>query len=182
VRETGTLSYFVALGSNLGDREKALREAWRRLEPFCGSMRLSRIHETRPLYVSDQPLFLNAVGQISTHAGPRELLTILHRIENELGRDRSREIRMGPRTLDLDILICGDMIMNEPSLVLPHPRLAERLFVLIPLLELSPGLVDPRSGRRMEELAAALRADPETAEGVYLYSPRGYTDPSNREP
>ena len=175
-------SYFIALGANLGDREGTLREGWKRLKPFCHGMRLSRIYETRPMYVSDQPNYLNAVGEISTQAGPPELLEILHRIETDLGRDRSREIRMGPRTLDLDILLCGTLVLDTPTLVIPHPRLAERLFALVPLLELSPLLTDPRTGRGLAELVTALRAHTGAEEGVYLYSPGDYTQPSNRKP
>ncbi len=152
--------YFVALGSNLGDREGTLREGWGMLAPSCRSMRLSRIYETRPMYVSDQPLYLNAVGEISTGAGPHELLALLQSIERDLGRDRTKEIRMGPRTLDLDILLCGNVVMNTPSLVIPHPRLAERLFVLVPLLELSPLIADPRTGQGLARAAAELRSVP----------------------
>lgn len=102
---------------------------------------------------------------------PAEMLAVLHEIERGLGRDRARERRMGPRTLDLDILLCGALIMATPDLVIPHPRIQERAFVLVPLLELEPAITDPRTGL---PLAAALEAldakgGGQAARGVYLY-------------
>jgi 2-amino-4-hydroxy-6-hydroxymethyldihydropteridine diphosphokinase len=140
----------------------------------CESTRLSRIYETRPMYVADQPNYLNAVGEAVSSAAPRDMLALLHRIERDLGRDRSREIRMGPRTLDLDIVLAGSLVQDDPELAIPHPRLAERMFVLVPLLELSPDLRDPRTGAPYSRALAALRekAGSAEAEGVYLYSPR----------
>jgi 7,8-dihydro-6-hydroxymethylpterin-pyrophosphokinase len=99
------------------------------------------------------------------------MLQELHRIEARHGRDRTREVRMGPRTLDLDILLCDDLIIDQVDLTIPHPRIGERRFVLVPLLELAPALMDPRTGtpyaRRLQELEAS--GDPSLAEGVYLY-------------
>jgi 2-amino-4-hydroxy-6-hydroxymethyldihydropteridine diphosphokinase len=99
------------------------------------------------------------------------MLRELHRIEAHHGRDRSREIRMGPRTLDLDILLCDELVIQEADLTIPHPRIGERRFVLVPLLELAPALLDPRTGtpyaRTLQELEAS--GDPSTAEGVDLY-------------
>jgi 2-amino-4-hydroxy-6-hydroxymethyldihydropteridine diphosphokinase len=167
------------LGSNLGDREATLKKAWSMLASLCESARLSRIYETRPMYVADQPLYLNAVGEAASQAEPLEMLAALHRIEQSLGRDRSREIRMGPRPIDLDILLCGDIIMDTPTLTIPHPRITERMFVLVPLLELMPGLRDPRTGVPYSQAGADLQGvdgAPEDAassrRGVYLYTPR----------
>ena len=154
---------------------------------LCQSARLSQIYETRPMYVADQPLYLNAVGEAASTAEPAEMLASLHRIEQSLGRDRSREIRMGPRPIDLDILLCNAIIMDAPELTIPHPRLAERLFVLVPLLELAPDLCDPRTGAPYTGARAALQgaegAQGSAAgsqqgnaagsqQGVYLYPPR----------
>jgi 2-amino-4-hydroxy-6-hydroxymethyldihydropteridine diphosphokinase len=166
--------YHIALGSNLGDREATLRKGWAMLADFGTRMRLSRLYETRPMYVMDQPLYLNAVGEIACKAPPGDMLTELHRIEQSLGRDRSREIRMGARTLDLDILLCGDLVVDSPELTIPHPRITERMFVLVPLLELSRRLRDPRTGIRYAEALAALRSSggPTQPEGVYLYPSR----------
>jgi 2-amino-4-hydroxy-6-hydroxymethyldihydropteridine diphosphokinase len=136
--------------------------AWEKLAPWTRQRRLSSIYESQPLYVTDQPLFLNAVGEAWSPLSPRRMLDVLHEIERELGRDRARERRMGPRTVDLDILLCDGMIVDTTDLSIPHPRMLERAFVLVPLLELDPGLCDPRTGtaysRVLEELDARARA------------------------
>jgi 2-amino-4-hydroxy-6-hydroxymethyldihydropteridine diphosphokinase len=126
------------------------------------------------MYVIDQPRYLNAVGEAFSGSAPREMLSFLHRIEQSLGRDRAQEIRMGPRTLDLDILLCGSLVMDDPGLTIPHPRLAERLFVLVPLLEIAPDLRDPRTGAPYSRALAELvrKAGSAEAGGVYLYPPR----------
>jgi 2-amino-4-hydroxy-6-hydroxymethyldihydropteridine diphosphokinase len=126
------------------------------------------------MYVEDQPRYLNAVGELTSGQAPARLLDLLHDIEGRHGRDRSRELRMGARTLDLDILLCGDIVQDDPVLIIPHPRLSERLFVLVPLLELSPRLLDPRTGvpyaAAMEQLISA--GGPAETQGVYLYEGR----------
>lgn len=127
---------------------------------------LSSLYESEPMYVTDQPLFLNAVGRTSSPLSPREMLKAIHAIENALGRDRSREKRMGPRTVDLDILLCGDVVIDSPDLVIPHPRITERGFVLIPLLELSPRLRDPKTGAAYSDFL------PGRSQGVYSYPRR----------
>ncbi len=144
------------------------------LAPHCSERRISRIYETRPLYVVDQPPFLNAVGQAVSSLSPPDMLTVLHQIERAHGRDRSRERRMGPRTLDLDILLCGEMIMETPDLTIPHPRIGERAFVLVPLLELEPDIRDPRTGQPFSRALEALdiQRGGADARGVYL-SPDG---------
>jgi 2-amino-4-hydroxy-6-hydroxymethyldihydropteridine diphosphokinase len=141
---------FVGLGSNLGDRERNLREAVERLRKI-GVVRLSTLRDTDPVGVADQPNFLNAVAELSSELPARELLDRLLEIERELGRDRAKEGRWGPRTIDLDLLLYGDEVIDEPGLTLPHPRLAERRFVLEPLHELAPELVLP-DGRRIKDL------------------------------
>jgi 2-amino-4-hydroxy-6-hydroxymethyldihydropteridine diphosphokinase len=117
------------------------------------------------MYLKDQPDYLNAVGEVVSMLEPRELLDLLHGIERDLGRDRIREIRMGPRTIDLDILLCGDLVVEEPDLMIPHPRIQERLFVLVPLLELAPAVLDPRSRKPYSEARDRLLIDPEAAGG-----------------
>jgi 2-amino-4-hydroxy-6-hydroxymethyldihydropteridine diphosphokinase len=144
---------FVGLGSNLGDRERNLREAVERLRKI-GVVRLSTLRDTDPVGVADQPNFLNAVAELSSELPARELLDRLLEIERELGRDRAKEGRWGPRTIDLDLLLYGDEVIDEPGLTLPHPRLAERRFVLEPLHELAPDLVLP-DGRRIKDLLAS---------------------------
>jgi 2-amino-4-hydroxy-6-hydroxymethyldihydropteridine diphosphokinase len=136
---------FVGLGSNLGDRERNLLEAVGHLGEI-GLVRVSSFRETDPVGVVDQPNFLNAVAELSSDLSPRELLDRLLEIERGLGRDRTKEERWGPRTIDLDLLLYGDETIDEPGLQVPHPRLHERLFVLEPLGDLDPDLVVPGRG------------------------------------
>ncbi len=159
---------FLSLGSNIGDREKNLLTAFERLSSFCGDLRLSSIFQTAPLYLRDQPDFLNAVAEGSTLLAPAALLLRLHEIEADLGRDRSREVRMGPRTMDLDLLLYGSLELKTKDLTIPHPRMTERAFVLVPLLELAPELKDPVTGR---PYADALRVVGRW--GVYSYPQQG---------
>lgn len=141
---------FVGLGSNLGDREETIRRALARLADL-GAVRSSSLRETDPVGVTDQPRFLNAAVELETELTARDLLARLLAIERELGRDRAVERRWGPRTIDLDLLLYGDDVIDEPGLAVPHPRLAERRFVLEPLHELDPKLVLP-DGRRVADL------------------------------
>jgi 2-amino-4-hydroxy-6-hydroxymethyldihydropteridine diphosphokinase len=143
---------YIGLGANLGDREGNLREALERLAEL-GPLRVSSFRETDPVGVTDQPRFVNAVAELETDLSARDLLARLLEVERELGRDRSGEERWGPRTIDLDLLLYGDEVIDEPGLTVPHPRLAERRFVLEPLHELDPGLVLP-DGRAVGDLLA----------------------------
>jgi 2-amino-4-hydroxy-6-hydroxymethyldihydropteridine diphosphokinase len=131
--------------------------------------------------VADQPRYLNAVGEAWCAIGPTEMLEQLQRIEADFGRNRIREVRRGPRTLDLDILLCGDQVLLTESLSIPHALMAERLFVLVPLLELDPGVRDPRSGQPFSAARAALEKAPGGDGGVYLHPDAGYTDSSKKE-
>jgi 2-amino-4-hydroxy-6-hydroxymethyldihydropteridine diphosphokinase len=141
-----TIAY-VGFGSNLGDREQAILGAAAAL----GVRRLSTIRETEPWGVEDQPPFLNAVGELETEESPRELLERLLAVERSHGRVRLE--RWGPRTLDLDLLVHGEVELDEPGLTVPHPLLAERAFVLEPLAELAPDLDIPGMGRVRDLLA-----------------------------
>jgi 2-amino-4-hydroxy-6-hydroxymethyldihydropteridine diphosphokinase len=141
---------FVGLGSNLGDRELNLRRALERLEEL-GPIRASSFRETDPVGVTDQPKFLNAAAELVTEIGPRELLERLLAIERDLGRERTGEARWGPRVIDLDLLVYGNEAIDEPGLTVPHPRLADRRFVLEPLCELNEGLTLP-DGSRVRDL------------------------------
>jgi 2-amino-4-hydroxy-6-hydroxymethyldihydropteridine diphosphokinase len=132
---------YVGLGSNLGDREATIRRA----ADLLGALRLSSIRETEPWGYADQPMFLNAVAELDTALAPPELLARLLEAERDLGRTRGGP-RYGPRTIDLDLLLYGDVVLEEPGLTVPHPRLHERAFVLEPLFELDPGLVVPGKG------------------------------------
>lgn len=146
-----TLAY-VGLGSNLGDREAQILQAAELIEV----RRLSRIVETEPWGLVDQPRFLNAVGELETRLEPRALLDGLLEIERLMGRDRTGP-RWGPRTIDLDLLLYGDEVLDEPGLAVPHPRLHERSFVLEPLAELAPELKIPGNGT-VQALLAKLQS------------------------
>jgi 2-amino-4-hydroxy-6-hydroxymethyldihydropteridine diphosphokinase len=139
---------YVGLGSNLGDREQLIRGA----AELIAARRLSTIRETEPWGLEDQPRFLNAVAEVETSLTPRHLLDRLLEVERRLGRERSGP-RWGPRTIDLDLLLYGEQALDEPGLLVPHPRLGERLFVLEPLAELVPAQKIPGNGTVAEALA-----------------------------
>ena len=145
---------YVGLGANLGDREATIRRA----AALLGAARLSPILETEPWGYADQPKFLNAVAEVETDLGPRQLLDRLLEIERQLGRVREGP-RYGPRTIDLDLLLYGDEVVEEPGLSVPHPRLAERLFVLEPLASLDAGFFVPGQGS-VEALIRGLQSKP----------------------
>lgn len=147
---------YIGLGANLGDREATIRGAVERLaaEPEIDVVAVSALRETDPVGYLDQPLFLNGAVTVETELGPRELLELLLRIEQELGRVRGEGPRFGPRAIDLDLLLYGDWVVDEPGLTVPHPRLAERRFALEPLHELDRDLALP-DGRRVEDLLAS---------------------------
>jgi 2-amino-4-hydroxy-6-hydroxymethyldihydropteridine diphosphokinase len=149
-------SAFIGLGSNLGDREASLRRALTALaaEPDVELVAVSAFRDTDPVGYADQPRFLNAAAEIETTLSPRELLERLLAIERSLGRTREGP-RFGPRTIDLDLLVHGDEVVDEPGLAVPHARLHERRFALEPLAELAPGLVVPGRGS-VEELLSRL--------------------------
>jgi 2-amino-4-hydroxy-6-hydroxymethyldihydropteridine diphosphokinase len=138
---------YVGLGANLGDREAMLRSALEQLrtEPGLRVTAVSAFLDTAPVGLVDQPRFLNAAASVETDLGARGLLERLLGIERRLGRAREGP-RFGPRTIDLDLLLYGDEVIDEPGLHVPHPRLHERLFALEPLAELDPGLVVPGRG------------------------------------
>ncbi len=139
---------YVGLGSNLGDREGTLRRAVAELgsESGIAVLRVSRFRETDPVGYLDQPRFVNAVAELETDLPPRTVLDRLLEVERRLGRERQEGPRYGPRTIDLDLLLYGDTVLDEPGLRVPHPRLHERRFVLEPLAELDSGLVVPGRG------------------------------------
>lgn len=139
-----TVTAYIGLGSNLQDREQFIYHALRMLQelPQTHMIQCSSLYETDPVGYTEQPLFLNMVAGIETELLPVELLQRCMQIEKELGR--TREIRWGPRTIDLDILLYGDQKVICPELCIPHPRMRERPFVLIPLLEIMP-ITDPHA-------------------------------------
>ena len=148
---------YVGVGANLGDREGTIRTALAALDARqdVAVVAVSTLRETDPVGYLDQPRFLNGAAALETELGPRELLDALLEVERELGRVRGEGPRFGPRPIDLDLLLHGDLVLDEPGLVVPHPRLHERLFALEPLAELDPALVVPGRGA-VEDLLARL--------------------------
>lgn len=141
---------YIALGTNLGDRLANLRSAIEALAPDVRITRESTIYETPPWGYTDQPAFLNMVVEAATSLNPRALLAYLKKREDELGRIES--FRYGPRQIDLDILFYDDLVLNEDDLQIPHPRLHERAFVLVPLADLAPDLEHPVFKQRVHSL------------------------------
>ena len=159
---------YLCLGSNLGMRAENLSQALKLLSQKANLEEVSPIYETEPVPIvnqgKEQLLFLNLVCRIATNLSPEELLRFAKEIETRLGRFPSGQIN-SPRPIDIDILFYDDKIMKTPNLTLPHPRLQDRAFVLIPLAKIAPNLVHPRLGRSIEQLAK----DVEGQEGVRKY-------------
>lgn len=134
---------FLGFGTNLGDRKKNLSQALNTLNdrPDLAVLRTSSIYETEPWGLADQPSFLNIVAEIATSIPPGELLERVKKLEQDMGREDGP--RFGPRLIDIDILLLEDQVVDEPDLTVPHARLHERAFVLVPLAELAPELVHP---------------------------------------
>ena len=140
----------IALGSNLGDRAHYLREAAEALRQDISSLTLSTLHETVPVGVGDQPLFLNAAAVGCTTLAAPDLLAALLGVERQFGRERPH---LGaPRTLDLDLILYGNEVVDTAALAVPHPRFRERRFVLAPLAEIAGEWCDPVTGRTIQEL------------------------------
>jgi len=144
---------YLSLGSNLGDRERLLQDALRLLHTTdLRVVRISPVYQTEPQDVKAQPWFLNLVVEAETELFPRQLLARVQQIEKQLGRKRLAA--KGPRTIDIDILLYGDSVVNAAGLVVPHPRMTERRFVLQPLADLVPELRHPVLRRTVKELLA----------------------------
>jgi len=150
----GVLKTYLGLGTNVGDLPANLEFAYRGLE--AGGVRILRksaTERTDPVGVVDQPKFLNQVIEVESELEPQQLLMLCKLIERRAGRDSTGR-RWGPRILDIDILLYGDRVIDSQDLVVPHPEMTHRAFVLRELLEIEPGLVDPRSGRPLAEYQA----------------------------
>ena len=146
---------YIALGTNLGERLENLRAAIEAMTPDVTVLAESHVYETPPWGYEDQPAFLNMVVKAVTDLEPESLLKYLKQIEAELGREKS--VRWGPRLIDLDILFYADLVLDTPPLVIPHPRLHERAFVLVPLADVAADYVHPVLGEFVWELL--LKAD-----------------------
>ena len=157
----------IALGSNMGHREAMLAEATMRIDnlPDTDVTKISSLYETEPVGGVDQPMFLNAVAEAWTDLPPERLLAELLAIETAMGRVRTEP--NGPRQIDLDLLVVGDETRETETLTLPHPRMSERHFVLVPLTEISPDLEHPQTGQPWIEILRALPA----AEWGHVWDP-----------
>ncbi|HUX36704.1 MAG TPA: 2-amino-4-hydroxy-6-hydroxymethyldihydropteridine diphosphokinase [Rectinemataceae bacterium] len=160
---------YLGLGSNTGDSVDTLRRAVEALGEGLSQIRVSSLWLSAPRYVFDQPPYYNLVIEGDCGLEPEALLDFTSAIEARFGRDRSRERPKGPRSLDIDLLLYGNRLIDTDRLVLPHPGMEERKFVLLPLVELAPGLSNPRDGHAYLECLAALGT-----QGIYLAPPSDY--------
>ncbi len=163
-KASATHNIYLALGSNLGDRRGHLSAALQRLREYIDIETISSVYETEPVGYLEQPRFLNMVCAGKTSLTPRALLDTVKAIENAIGRQPT--FRNGPRPIDIDILFYDTLILEEEGLSIPHPRMAERAFVLTPLAEIAPEYIDPLSKRSIQELASTLSQD-----GVHKLAP-----------
>jgi 2-amino-4-hydroxy-6-hydroxymethyldihydropteridine diphosphokinase len=150
---------YLGLGTNLGDREANLRRAIELLDTdLIAVIRKSSIYETAPVDLLDQPPFLNMVLECNTDHLPMQMMKKLLKVEKQVGRDRSSHaVHRGPRVIDIDMLLYRNSVIRTPQLTVPHPRMLERRFVLEPLLELAPGLKDPRTRKPIAEALARVQ-------------------------
>ncbi len=140
-----TETVYLGLGSNVGDREGFIHQAVRSLGDKAGRLETASLYETYPQDYENQPYFCNTAVRGSFEGDPQTLLKYLHSLEQSLGRNRERETLRGARTIDIDILLFGERIIDEEGLQVPHPRMKQRKFVLLPLLELNPFLTEPET-------------------------------------
>lgn len=158
---------YISLGSNLGEREKNIKEAIRLIvseasllptkesKKKINIVKISSIYETEPIGFTEQNWFLNAVIEIETTLSPQELLVVLQQVESKLGKKIER--KWGPRTIDLDILLYDDIILDSPDLQIPHKLMHERAFVLIPLVQIAPNIKHPVLNKTIKELVVSVQ-------------------------
>ncbi|UVI30390.1 2-amino-4-hydroxy-6-hydroxymethyldihydropteridine diphosphokinase [Paenibacillus spongiae] len=169
-----TSQAYIALGSNMGDREQMLRQALLALQEHASInvLRVSKVYETDPVGYTDQSAFLNMAALLETTLAPMPLLRAMLQIEQQLGR--KREVRFGPRTIDLDVLLYEDVRSDEEELILPHPRMMERAFVLVPLHD----VLQPGHSLQQQVGQAANRALQDGGEGIALWNTINWQDAS----
>jgi 2-amino-4-hydroxy-6-hydroxymethyldihydropteridine diphosphokinase len=149
---------YLSMGSNLGDRETNLRDAIVKLGELGEVTAVSSFYETEPVEFTQQPWFLNCAVELQTEKMPRQLLTAMLKIEQEMGRKRLQP--KGPRLIDIDILLFGNLVVNDPKLTIPHPAMHERKFVLEPLVEIAPDARHPVLKKSIRELRDQLPSGP----------------------
>ncbi|MBN1369214.1 MAG: 2-amino-4-hydroxy-6-hydroxymethyldihydropteridine diphosphokinase [Dehalococcoidaceae bacterium] len=145
------VTVYLGLGSNMGSRSQNLEKALGYITQRMRLIKKSSVYETEPVGNTEQPKFLNMVCEVKTMLTPETLLLLTKGVEQKLGRP-AKHPKDSPRTIDIDILFYGDQVFSSPDLIIPHPRLSKRAFVLVPLNEIAPELVDPASGKQIAEL------------------------------
>ena len=169
--ETITDKVYLGAGSNLGNRKENIIQGFTLLNEYFEELESSSLYETEPMYMTDQPRFLNAVFRGKCFLSADDLLLKIHQIEEKLGRDREKSGYKGPRPLDIDILLFGNAVIKNKNLIIPHPGIKERLFVLKPLTEIDNTLADPETGVKYSDIIKTVKK-----EGVYYFESCRYIE------